>query len=206
MKIGNWKLSPYGRSAAGRKIKSGFTMIELLIVIAVLGILAVAVLAAINPIEQINRGKDTGSRSDAEQLIGAVDRFYTANGYYPWQTGPTDTTHTSTGWIAVGATWVRVGAPGVDVLGELSGTGTSEVKESFTNRITATGYNTIFVYNRGTQGDSTYVCFAPKSANFVTEAGTRCTATKPLDYPTASACDQAADGDCGAGGDCICLP
>ncbi|NIT03538.1 prepilin-type N-terminal cleavage/methylation domain-containing protein, partial [Candidatus Saccharibacteria bacterium] len=52
----------------------GFTMIELLIVIAVIGILAIAVLAAINPIEQINRGRDTGSRSDAEQLIGAIDR------------------------------------------------------------------------------------------------------------------------------------
>jgi prepilin-type N-terminal cleavage/methylation domain-containing protein len=54
-----------------RNIKRlGFTMIELLIVIAVLGILAVAVLAQLTS-EQINRGRDTGSRSDAEQLISA---------------------------------------------------------------------------------------------------------------------------------------
>jgi prepilin-type N-terminal cleavage/methylation domain-containing protein len=66
--------------------KFGFTMIELLIVIAVLGILAVAVLASINPIEQINRGRDTGSRGDAEQLISAIDRYYAAKGYYPWMT------------------------------------------------------------------------------------------------------------------------
>ena len=49
------------------KLQLGFTMIELLIVITILGILAVAVLSAINPIEQINRGRDTGRQSDAEQ-------------------------------------------------------------------------------------------------------------------------------------------
>jgi len=67
------------------KLRTGFTMIELLIVIAVLGVLAVAVLSAINPIEQINRGRDTGSRSDAEQLLSAFDRFYTSQQIYPWQ-------------------------------------------------------------------------------------------------------------------------
>ena len=67
------------------KIKAGFTMIELLIVIAVLGVLATAVLSAINPIEQINRGRDTGSRSDSEQLLSAFDRYYTTQELYPWQ-------------------------------------------------------------------------------------------------------------------------
>ena len=47
-------------------------MIELLVVISILGILAVIVLAAINPLEQINRGRDTASRSDAEQLFECV--------------------------------------------------------------------------------------------------------------------------------------
>jgi prepilin-type N-terminal cleavage/methylation domain-containing protein len=66
---------------------AGFTMIELLIVIAILGILAVAVLSAINPVEQINRGRDTASRGDAEQMINAIDRFNAFQGYYPWTTG-----------------------------------------------------------------------------------------------------------------------
>src|SRR3989339_899005 len=70
--------------------QAAFTMIELLIVIAILGILAVAVLAAINPIEQINRGRDTGSRSDSEQLLSAIDRFYASQGYYPWRTAADD--------------------------------------------------------------------------------------------------------------------
>lgn len=156
-----------------KTLKKGFTMIELLIVIAVLGILAVAVLAAINPIEQINRGKDTGSRSDAEQLIGAIERFYTANGYYPWQTGATDIDDVTTPWDGVDSTtWLDDNS--VAVLTKLSSGGAAEVKESFVARITATTYNTLKKYNRGTQGDSTYVCFMPKSANFKLEAQTRC--------------------------------
>jgi len=180
-------------------------MIELLIVIAVLGILAVAVLSAINPIEQINRSKDTGSRSDAEQLIGAIDRFYAANGYYPWRAGATDTEDdgsTPTGWVAVGEdSWVDTA--NASVLNKLSSGGTAEIKASFVKRITDPAYNTLFVYNRGTQGDSTYVCFAPKSANFVTEAETRCGGTLPEDFPP-NACDNTTD--CGSGGNCICLP
>ncbi|PJA42861.1 prepilin-type cleavage/methylation domain-containing protein, partial [Candidatus Woesebacteria bacterium CG_4_9_14_3_um_filter_39_10] len=74
-----------------RQTAKGFTLIELLIVIAVLGILAVAVLSAINPIEQINRSRDTGSRSDAEQLLGGVDRYYATNGYYPWVSSEEET-------------------------------------------------------------------------------------------------------------------
>ena len=67
--------------------RKGFTLIELLIVITLLGILAVAVLSAINPIEQINRSRDTSSKSDAEQLINAIDRYYASKGYYPWTSG-----------------------------------------------------------------------------------------------------------------------
>lgn len=169
-----------------KRLQKGFTMIELLIVIAVLGILAVAVLAAINPIEQINRGRDTGSRSDAEQLIGAIDRYYTANGYYPWQDEPDD--DADTGWIEVDAAWVSNGPSGDIVLDRLSSVGTAEVKASFTDRISQSDYNTLFVYNEGTQGDSTYVCFLPRSQNFLTESTNRCGGSLPGDFPETDAC------------------
>ena len=182
-----------------RKIR-GFTMIELLIVVAVLGILAVAVMAAINPIEQINRGKDTGSRSDAEQLISAVDRFYTANGYYPWQDSADDTAHVSTVWADVeGTSWANSTTP---VLTALSSGGTAELKESFIKRITASGYNTLKKYHHGTQGDSFYVCFLPKSANFETEASNRCAGALPSDFPA-----EACPAGCAAAKTCYsCLP
>src|SRR5688572_21601084 len=71
---------------APRKLlaQAGFTMIELLVVIAVIGVLSVAVLSSINPIEQINKGRDTRSRSDAAQLINAIDRYFSIHEVYPW--------------------------------------------------------------------------------------------------------------------------
>lgn len=174
-----------------RKTAQGFTLIELLIVIAVLGILAVAVLSAINPIEQINRSRDTGSRSDAEQLLGAIDRFYASQGYYPWVTGAS-VTNISSDWSQVGSSWTD---GTTTVLAKLAESGTGELKASFTNRITASTYNYLYGYNRGTQGDSTYICFLPKSGSFQTEAATRCTGGDlPEDYPAdacASGCDTA---------------
>lgn len=179
--------------------EAGFTLIELLIVIAVLGILAIAVLSAINPIEQINRSRDTGSRSDAEQLLGAIDRYYATAGYYPWVTGAAIKPYNTT-WGAVNNTTWTDGTAGV--LSKLSEAGTGELKASFTSRITASGYNTLYKYNRGTQGDSTYICFLPKSDSFLTEAGNRCAASLPSDYP-AEACAVG----CAAAKTCYsCLP
>lgn len=185
-----------GLTLSERSESKGFTMIELLIVIAVLGILAVAVLSAINPIEQINRGKDTGSRSDAEQLLSAIDRYYTTKGYYPWQID-TDEDTAPQDWQCVTTTaapnctvWNDVDSE--PVLDKLSESGTGEIKASFVNRISQTDYNHLFVYNGGTQGDSTYICFNPKSASFKDEASTRCTNGLPEDLVdiTGTVCDD----------------
>jgi prepilin-type N-terminal cleavage/methylation domain-containing protein len=184
-------------------LKKGFTLIELLIVIAVLGILAVAVLAAINPIEQINRSRDTGSRSDSEQLISAIDRFYASSGYYPWKVSSTNPKTDATTWDVVdNSTWTD-GA--TTVLDKLAEEGTGELKSSFTNRIVAPKYNTLYKYNSGDPGSSTYICFLAKSASFQTEAGTRCDPTLltlPSDFP-ADACAES----CAAAKSCYsCLP
>jgi len=183
-----------------KKLKRGFTMIELLIVIAILGVLAVAVLAAINPIEQINRSRDNGSRSDAEQLIGAVERYYSSQGYYPWLTSPNDTPMT-TEWGKVDSTWVDNATTPAQVLTKLSSaTGAvGELKESFVSRVTATTYNTLYKYNAGNSGDSTFVCFLPKSLSFKKEAADRCAGTLPTDYPPAASA-------CVASSEYICLP
>ena len=64
----------------------GFTLIEILIVIVLLGILAVAVLSAINPLEQIKKARDSGRKSDSAELLNAHERYYTTFGCYPWDT------------------------------------------------------------------------------------------------------------------------
>ena len=67
-----------------KSLQGGFTLIELLIVIAVLGVLAAVVLVAINPLEQLARGRDAGRKNTAGQLHNAVQAFYTARGgQYP---------------------------------------------------------------------------------------------------------------------------
>lgn len=196
--------------------QAGFTMIELLIVIAILGILAVAVLSAINPVEQINRGRDTGSRSDAEQLLSAIDRYNAFAGYYPWQNGASDTEYrinATTPFItwdaATDVTQHTTACQVSDLLGAgaTGCTGSNELKVTFFNRIFDTGYNFLSIYHGVNASDSTYVCFAPKSDAFKTEANNRAAGTLPTDYPAAAVGDTTgACGTAGTASNCICIP
>lgn len=204
------------------KNQLAFTMIELLIVIAILGILAVAVLAAINPVEQINRGRDTGSRSDAEQLLSAIDRFYAYKGYYPWTTNPNNDSALPWRGVAGDATISFTGGsidawPDDNLVtpcyvldkianGNTDGScvGTNEVKRSFVDKVTKTDYNHLYVYFSGDAGDSLYVCFKPQSGAMQEEAAARCVDTSgsglPADFQPAAA-DVCANGE-----EYVCLP
>jgi prepilin-type N-terminal cleavage/methylation domain-containing protein len=59
-------------------ISLGFTLIELLVVIAILGVLAGGVLVAINPLEQLARGRDAGRKTTVDQLGKAIQSYYTS--------------------------------------------------------------------------------------------------------------------------------
>lgn len=67
----------------------GFTLIELLIVIAILGILAAAVLVAVNPGKRQRQARDAARKSDIGQLATALQAYYTTpgQGLYPGPTG-----------------------------------------------------------------------------------------------------------------------
>jgi prepilin-type N-terminal cleavage/methylation domain-containing protein len=81
-----------GKSSSSSDSSSGFTLIELLIVIAVLGVLAAAVLVALNPAEQLRRGRDSSRLQQVAQLGHAMQAYYTSQGVAPtvgaadWQT------------------------------------------------------------------------------------------------------------------------
>jgi len=65
-------------------IQKGFTLVELLIVIALIAILSVAVLSTINPIEQSNKARDSRVQNDAAEVLNAMERYYASNQKYPW--------------------------------------------------------------------------------------------------------------------------
>ncbi len=64
---------------------SGFTLVELLIVIGLLGAIALIVISAINPIEQANKARDARFKADASQMISAIERYYASHSQFPWE-------------------------------------------------------------------------------------------------------------------------
>lgn len=210
-------LSSFGNKAL-RAAQAGFTMIELLVVIAVIGVLSVAVLSAINPIEQINKGRDTRARSDAAQLINAVDRYFAIKEEYPWNTDNGDT-WTTTNVIDGYATQFIFEETGDEFpVADDTSTAislwewtdnlvlTSEVKQGFTNRLSS-DENVHYYINKAADANATmHVCFYPSSNAFQTEAQEECANS---DWPLV-ACPDTCVGSEGTPGDpslCMtCLP
>lgn len=64
-------------------VQKGFTLIELLIVIAILGVLAAAVVTAINPVKKIKQANDAKIKNDIGQIATAMQAYYTLNASYP---------------------------------------------------------------------------------------------------------------------------
>lgn len=61
----------------------GFTLIELIVVIGMLSILFLVAISVINPIGQINKGKDAVRQHDLQQVKTALDTYYNDHGCYP---------------------------------------------------------------------------------------------------------------------------
>ena len=66
-----------------QKNSIGFTLVELLIVISIVGILAAITLAALNPIEQRNRAADGVRLANMEKLIAGIESFNSGEDGYP---------------------------------------------------------------------------------------------------------------------------
>ena len=144
----------------------GFTLVELLIVIGLLGAIALIVIAAINPIEQANRARDTRFKADSAQLISAIDRYFAARSEFPWITSlDVANNELPYGFISAGAEGVGIcGATCADPGSLISN---DELKTEFANRdfiqehLGADDSKKIFLGKGTGTSESIYACFIP---------------------------------------------
>ncbi len=145
--------------------KRGFTLVELLIVIALLGVIALVVIAAINPIEQANRARDTRFRSDAAQMVAAIDRYFTQNNEFPWvTTGAVNSNDAAYGYVTASNEAVGVCGASCSVDGVLLTS--DELKSEFRSRdfIEATlTEKQLFVGKGQGTSESIFACYIPAS-------------------------------------------
>lgn len=127
---------------------AGFTLIELLVVIGVLGILAAGLLAAIDPLEQLRKGRDTQKRNVAIELNNAVTRYYAIFGDFPWSAAEPETNR----WLAAGRM--------TQMINTLIGVG--ELKPTFIQGLPGGAAASIRFIGSRARGE-VFVCFNPES-------------------------------------------
>ncbi len=138
----------------------GFTLIELLIVIGLLGILATGLLAAVDPFEQLKKGRDTNLRNVVVEYYNANIRYYATHGELPWcpnndcSTGPGATGNTLNNLTTFTNKLITDG----------------ELKVDFNN---ALGGNAAKITVTSSDAVSVYVCFRPESKSLRLDASTR---------------------------------
>lgn len=84
---------------------SGFTLIELIIVIGVLSILALLVLLIVNPFAQFQKANDARRKEDLGQIQKTLEQYYQDNGVYPTGTADHKLTNPQLTPIPWGTSW-----------------------------------------------------------------------------------------------------
>ena len=146
-----------------KKFTKGFTLIELLIVIALLGALAVALLAALDPLEQIKKGNDTGVRNTVAEIHGAMVRYSSLQG----GAMPFDTDSTQP-FTSIGT---AVDTSAFSALQRVINQG--ELKSDFA-ALAGKQLNSIFITGINATGNQVVnVCYAPTAKSFRQDLNTK---------------------------------
>ncbi|MBP6993744.1 prepilin-type N-terminal cleavage/methylation domain-containing protein [Candidatus Woesebacteria bacterium] len=145
--------------------KKGFTLIELIIGITILALLAVGLLAALDPAEQFAKARDTSTRNTLLEIYGALQRYEAAQENYPTAVSELVA---GTGTYASNGTAVGSGASNMaQAVTDLIASG--ELKQNFKSAA-GTALDRIYIYK-----DATYqklmVCYKPTARSFKIAAG-----------------------------------
>ncbi len=163
------------------RTKKGFTLIELLIVIALLGALAVGLLATVDPFEQLKKGNDTSTRNTAAELYNAYIRYYAQRSAFP-----------SLATAAIPFTGLP--ADSAAITGSITDMASAgELKANFIELAGTSRLHSILV-TMPSGGQSVIVCVQPQSKAFRNDANTiynsdgTTAATGSCPSPTSTSC------------------
>ena len=150
----------------------GFTLIELIVVIAIMAILMVGLLITIDPQQQLARARDNNRKRGAIEINSALARYFSSNSSFPWGSDATVLPAEDAGLVAALVT-----------TGDLSFKYSSELGRSpYTGMIVTT--------ESAATGARSWVCFNPESL-----AASREPTTK-YQSPGNGTCDPLMSNDC----------
>lgn len=195
-----------GLARSERSESRGFTLIELLIVIALIGILAVALLSAINPLEQLRKGRDSARKADASELLNAVERYYASYQCYPWSANSGGSCNATL--VVLSATQTPNFNSGGNVTNLIS---SNELKTQFEQRLESAGnpsLNKLWMTETGggaNTAGNVAVCYEPESSTG-RQGGLGRTTGSVNGAQSTSICTVVYGGG-GSSGNCfVCLP
>ncbi len=140
----------------------GFTLIELLVVIGILGILAAALVATLDPFEQLKKAQDANVKNIAVEFVEASTRYYTTHNAMMWGDD------TSCATLAGPVTMSLTDSKAVPCLTDLVNDG--EIKAGFTTATNALQY--IIITG---SSNSVTACFQPQSKSGARDANAKYT-------------------------------
>lgn len=183
---------------------SGFTLVELLVVIGVLGILASGLLATVDPLEQFRKASDSNKSQTSLELVNAIQRYYAVHGAFPWDAADEggDTNCTASKGTITGATGMQATAADgtangftTNCIGILALEG--ELKTTFAQQLSILRYLFIKDYTAAGSTDKKFrVCYDPESKSVSRNVNTKfssadltgATVCNPITTNTCMAC------------------
>jgi prepilin-type N-terminal cleavage/methylation domain-containing protein len=187
-----------------RTTQKGFTLIELLVVIGILGILAAALVATIDPFEQLKKADDSKIKNMAVEFQTANVRYFTTHSAFPWNDMATSNANAlcqavSTGGTAAVHSLLSVGGMYSNCIGSAaisnSLIGDGELKAGF--NVNTNDLAKIQVNWDPANATNMIVCFSPTSKSQKASPETTWAATG-ITYAGAGSCPDAnaPDGRC----------